>query len=189
MKNLKTLTLAMFLVGSTCTFAAGLSGGDQYSAQNIYGRLTLQCATPNGMTTVFTDCRRQILNPGEYAHFVGPQTDADHVTLRATREDGSVSKAKTAEYDGAEGKSKKTFNLWISTVLQRPLLNFGKNTVTYTLTKNGNKVEEGTFVVNVVDGGKAVCQRSGFYFSNLEDDCKFPSNYCPVYFNENNYCQ
>lgn len=188
MKNAKMMLLTL-LLGSSQVFAAGLSGGEQFSTQEIAGRLTVQCSSQSGTTSAFADCRGQILNPGEYSYFTGPVSDADHVTLRATREDGSVSKAKTEEYDGAKGKSKKSFNLWISTVFQRPLLGFGKNTVKYTMTKNGTTVEEGTFIVNVVDGGRSVCQRTGFYFSSSANDCNMPTNFCSQYFSENNYCQ
>jgi hypothetical protein len=185
---MKKLLLSLLLCSAT-TFAAGLSGGDQYSTQNIYGRLNVQCMGPQGSTTAFADCRGQILNPGEYSYFVGPKSEADSVTLVATHENGSVSKAKTEKYDGQAGKSKKSFNLWISTVLQRPLLDFGKNTVKYTLSENGRVTEQGTFVVTVVDGGRSVCQRIGYYTSASSSDCQFPSNLCSRYFSENNYCQ
>lgn len=178
------------LTMSFATLAAGLSGGDQFSAQRIEGRLQVQCTGNSpGPTYGQAYCRSEILNPGEYSFFVGPKIDADHVSLRATREDGSLSKTKTEEYDSVKGKSRKSFNLWISTVFQRPLLAFGKNTVKYTLTKDGATVETGTFIVNVVDGGRAVCQRFGFYYSSNSTDCSTPDVYCSRYFDENNYCQ
>ncbi|MDO9183425.1 MAG: hypothetical protein Q7U04_13505 [Bacteriovorax sp.] len=191
-KTVKTLALIFLsnclLIGVAC--ATGLSGGEQYSAQSIEGRLTVQCfgGSP-GPSYGTANCRSQILNPGEYSYFVGTKIDADHVSLKASREDGSFSKTKTEEYDSEKGKSKKSFNLWIATVFQRPLLGFGKNTVHYVLSKNGNTVEQGDFIVNVVDGGSAVCQRAGLYTSQTSNDCSMPQNLCPRYFSENNYCQ
>lgn len=183
------LSFAILALGAGAS-AAGLTGGDQFSTQQIEGRLSVQCTGNNpGPTSGSAYCRGEILNPGEYSFFTGPKIDADQVTLKATRENGSVSKAKTETYDGIKGKSKKSFNLWISTVFQRPLLGFGKNTVAYTLTKDGAVVEEGSFIVTVVNGGRAVCQRSGFYFSSNNADCSSPQNFCSRYFNENNYCQ
>jgi hypothetical protein len=187
-------TFLMLLLGN-CLFlslasAAGLSGGEQFSTQLIQGRLMVQCSGGMpGPSNGSAFCSAELLNPGEYSYFVGPNTEADHVTLRATREDGSVSKAKTEEYDNVKGKSKKSFNLWINTVFQRPLLGFGKNTVKYSLTKNGSVVENGSFIVTVVDGGKATCQRVGYYTSQSTNDCSMPENLCSRYFNENNYCQ
>ena len=190
--NKITTKFLMLLVGASFAlpvFATGFSGGDQFSTLNIEGRLNVQCSGPTGSSSGFATCREQLLNPGEYSYFEGSKVDADHVILQATREDGSISKTKTEEYNSVAGKSKKSFNLWISTVFQRPLLGFGKNTVKYSLTKNGKAVEEGNFIVNVVDGGRAVCQRIGFYMSSTTSDCTSPSLYCPRYFNENNYCQ
>lgn len=187
-----TVSFLMFLIGASFAlplYATGFSGGDQFSTVNIEGRLSVQCTGPTGTSSAFADCRGQLLNPGEYSYFVGPQVDADHVTLSATREDGSVSKSKTEEYDSAKGKSKKSFNLWISTVFQRPLLGFGKNIVKYSLTQNGKVIDGGTFITTVVAGGRSVCQRTGFYFSNSSSDCSMPTNFCARYFNENNYCQ
>lgn len=192
----KTFKTFLMLILGNCLFlslasANGLSGGDQFSTQLIEGRLLVQCSggTTPGSTNGSAICRAEILNPGEYSYFIGSKIDADHVTLRATREDGSVSKAKTEAYDGEKGKSKKSFNLWISTVFQRPLLGFGKNTVKYTLTKDDATVESGTFIVNVVDGGRATCQRVGYYTSQSTNDCSMPQNLCSRYFSENNYCQ
>ena len=181
------ITMASFI---TLANATGFSGGDQYHAQVISGRLNVSCiGSGPGPTFGTAYCHDEILNPGEYAYFEGPKVDADKVTLVATRENGSISKVKTSDYDSATAKSKKSFNLWISTVLQRPLLDYGKNTVTYTLSKNGNNVEQGTFMVEVVKGEKAVCQRVGFYTSSNSADCQTPDNLCARYFNENNYCQ
>jgi len=187
---MKKFLLAMLLCSAApLAMAAGLSGGDQYSTMNIYGRLNVQCSGPQGTSSGFADCRGQILNPGEHSYFLGPKSEADTVTLVATHEDGSVSKPKSSSYNGETGKSKKSFNLWISTVLQRPLLDFGKNTVKYTLSQNGRTTEQGTFIVNVVDGGRSVCQRVGYYYSSMASDCQFPTNLCSRYFSENNYCQ
>lgn len=187
---MKKFLLAMLLCSAApLAMAAGLSGGDQYSTMNIYGRLNVQCTGPQGTTSGFADCRGQILNPGEYSYFIGPKSEADSVTLVATHEDGSVTKPKKSAYNGETGKSKKSFNLWISSLLQRPLLDFGKNTVNYTLSENGRTTEQGSFVVNVVSGGKAVCQRVGYYSSSTASDCQFPTNLCSRYFADNNYCQ
>lgn len=186
---MKKILSALLLLSASASFAAGLSGGDQYTAVSIYGRLNVQCSGPQGTTSAFANCRGQILNPGEYSYFVGPISEAETVTLVATHEDGSVSKPKSSPYDGQKGKSKKSFNLWISTVLQRPLLDFGKNTVHYTLSQNGRVTEQGDFVVTVLDGATASCSRVGFYFSSVESDCQAPSTFCSRYFAENNYCQ
>lgn len=189
MKTLFSIVLVL-IINPSLSNAAGFSGGDKYTSHLIEGRLTVSCPQgPTGPSTGSTFCHANILDPGEYTYFVGPKIDADTVKLQATREDGSLSVAKSAAYDAVNGKSKKSFNLWIRTVLQKPLLGLGKNSIHFVLTKNGATVEEGAFEVTVDDGGRNVCARAGFYFSQLSADCANPQNLCGRYFSENNYCK
>jgi hypothetical protein len=187
---MKKVILSVFLV-STNIFAAGFSGGDKYVAHLIEGRLNVTCPqdSTGGPTSGAAFCRSNILDPGEYTYFIGNKVDADTVKLQATREDGSLSVVKAVSYDGAQGKSKKSVNLWIRTVLQKPLLGLGKNTIHYVLTKNNSIVEEGTFDVTADDGGRKTCARVGFYYSQMSSDCMNPQNLCGRYFAENNYCK
>lgn len=185
----KMLSIVLILITSQ-TFAAGFSGGDTFTSQNIEGRLTVSCmGTQPGPSVGVANCRMNLLNPGEYSYFLGPKVDADSVSLQATWENGKKSKVKTEKYDGNLGKSKKSFNLWISTVLQRPLLDFGKNVVSYTLTKNGTVVEQGEFDVQVGSAGTKYCARSGFYTSSNNQDCSMAQTFCDRYFRDNNYCE
>lgn len=187
---MKKLLSTVLLLISTQVFSAGFSGGDTFTSQNIEGRLTVSCmGTQPGPSIGTANCRMNLLNPGEYSYFIGSKVDADSVSLQATWENGKKSKVKSEKYDGAIGKSKKSFNLWISTLLQRPLLDFGKNVVSYTLTKNGNVVEQGEFDVQVTSAGTKYCTRSGFYTSSNTQDCATPSSYCDRYFREYNYCE
>ncbi len=182
------IVLTMFL--TTSIFAQSLSGGDQFSSVNIEGRITVSCFNPqNGSSHGTAYCASNILNPGEFSYFIGPKIDADTVSLQALWENGKSSKIKTEKYDSSTGRSKKSFNLWIQTVLQRPLLDFGKNIVKYKLTKNGIAVSEGEFIVNVLSGETKTCQRTGFYTSNDLNDCAQPRQLCDRYFRDNNYCQ
>lgn len=128
------------------------------------------------------------MNTGEYDYFVGPEgVKADAITLTATHEDGSK-RTKSESYDSAKGLSNKTFNLWISTLLQRPLLNPGKNTIAYKMTLGGKVVASGEFVADVKDGGAKFCKRRGNYWSANSSDCLNPANLCYRYLRDNNYC-
>lgn len=189
MKTLFSI-LIVLAISPSLSNAAGFSGGDKYTSHIIEGRLTVSCPhVPTGPSTGSAFCHANILDPGEYTYFVGPKIDADMVKIQATREDGSLSVVKSVAYDGANGKSKKSINLWIRTILQKPLLGLGKNSVHYILSKNGATVDEGTFEVTADDGGRNVCSRPGFYFSQLSSDCANPQNLCSRYFSENNYCK
>lgn len=187
---MKTLILASLLI-STNIFAAGFSAGDKYISHQIEGRLSVSCPQqgPTDPTSGSTICTANILDPGEYTYFIGDKVDADAVKLQATREDGSLSVVKNISYDGSQGKSKKSVNLWIRTLTQKPLLGPGKNSIHFVLTKNGKLIEEGTFDVTADDGGRNLCRRMGVYYSPSSSDCMYPQNLCGRYFSENNYCK
>ncbi len=171
------------------SISAGFSGGDIFKSTNIEGNLSVTCVgNQPGPNMGNAYCRMNFLTPGEYSFFIGPKIDADKVTLQAIWENGKKSKPKTENYDGVQGKSKKSFNLWIATLFQRPLLDFGTNTVQYTLTKNGQTVEQGEFEVKVISGSNRICTRHGHYVSTNTQDCTNASQYCDTYFRENNYC-
>lgn len=169
--------------------ATGFSGGDQYTSTDIEGRITVSCHgnTP-GPTYAVHICRSNVLNPGEYSYFKGPTGDYDSVTLQANWENGKKSIIKTEKYDGKNGISKKLFNLWIVSLTQRPLLDYGKNIVNYQLIKNKTTIESGSFNTDVVDAGTRVCQRDGHYTSSNNADCTNPSQFCDNYFRVNRYC-
>jgi hypothetical protein len=188
---MKLFFIASLFLVSSFSFAAGLSGGDIFTTTNIEGRLTVSCMgqPQTGPTYGSANCRLNLLNPGEYSYFVGSKVDADSVSLQATWENGKQSKVKTEKYDGVNGKSKKSFNLWISTLLQRPLLDYGMNVVKYTLMKNDTVVEAGTFNVEVKTGEERVCQRIGTYTSSNNQDCANAMSLCDRFFSEQNYCK
>ncbi len=168
----------------------GFDLGNNFESKAIEGDVTVQC---NGFGGQFESatfaCSEELLDPNEYAKFQGHKgADADLVILKATHEDGSV-REKNEGFDSSTGLSKDTFNLWISTLFQRPLLDMGKNEILYTLKKSGNLVLMGNFTANVKRTATRYCTRHGFYNSNDINDCRFSNNICDRYFYENNYCQ
>lgn len=170
-------------------FAAGFSTGNEFHATLIQGRLTMICpsGTPGGQQNVLFTCRATILDPAEYDYFVGPMVDGDKVTLEATREDGST-RSKTTGYDGSKGKSENRFNLWISSLTQRPLLADGANKISYKITKANATITSGEFTAKVVREPTATCRPRTLYSSSAMD-CQNQMTACGRYFELENYCQ
>lgn len=182
----------VFILLGNLAFAAesniGFSGGSEFNVIPLDGSITVQCNAGIESRVSHFDCNTEILSPYDFAYFHGPKgIDADEVVLVATREDGSTRK-KDGAYDANAGRSKKQFNLWVSTVFQRPLLNFGKNNVAYNLTKNGKAVLAGNFDVVVKAGQPRTCTRR-YYFSSSMQDCESNWSMCQRYFADENYCQ
>lgn len=188
---MKSLVLILILSAVAAQAEVGFKNGNNLTAAISVGEITIQCPTnPVGGGPSWGSflCRQDILIPAEYDYFQGPPgVNADEVTLTALHEDGSQ-RSKTVGYDSKLGHSSKRVNLWIATLLQRPLLNGGVNRVSYHLTKDGKTVDRGEFVAVVKDGGEKVCSRRGHYWSQDSMACQTGGSYCHQYFDENNYC-
>lgn len=158
--------------------------GNDFQYFGAVGNVSVQCfpsgGAPSGPTSAYYRCDGYSFSPGEEARFIGPVTDADEVTLVATHADRST-RSKSGSYDGRKGQSDDRFNLWISTVFQRPLLKMGINTVAWTLKRKGKSVAKGSFTANVKDNGDLQCPSASETSWDM-DDCMSSSRVCSNYF-------
>lgn len=166
--------------------AQTFSSGNEFTAVPIFGEVSVQCRDFVNNRTNFAvyQCEDLRLNPVEYDFFVGANVDADKVSLSCTQPKGKVVN-KSSSYKN--GKSTDRFNLWIISLLQKPLLDIGENQITYKLTKKGKLVTEGQLTVPVTVGKRQTCPR-GFISSNDPNDCTTSFNVCRQYFSQYNYC-
>jgi hypothetical protein len=182
-------------VGSILLFAnllqasvAGFSTGSKFEVEHLSGELSIYCPGSNP-TFNRINCEADVLAPTEFDYFIGPNIVG--ATIVQLNNPAMGSRVHKSSYNSTSGKSKKEFNLWIRTLLQRPLLNEGPNTVNYILMNDDKVVlEQGEFKVQVSDGASRTCP-DGQYVSNLPDDCEFSQGYthCMGYFRQYNYCK
>jgi hypothetical protein len=185
---LAALGCAMFFSQPSHAVTTGLEVGNEPKAVVLRGDLTVYCRdNQRGTEIARHNCRRLTLDPSEFSRFVTDPIDADYVALKAVHEDGS-SRSKEGGFDGATGKSSSRFNLWISTLLQRPLLDMGKNEVTYVLKRGGTVVKRGSFTVNVTRGQDLRCRYDSIDSYDI-NDCRNSANVCDRYFRQNNWCE
>lgn len=189
MKN-TVLMMVLLLASWSQATEVGFKNGNERTSISIQGDIMVTCDDPaQGTQFRRFHCERDILLPSEFAYFHGPEgVRADEVTLTATREDQSV-KSKTLSYDTQEMQSSKQFNLWISSLLQRPLLKMGGNQMAYVMKYKGKVTSSGNFEAVVKDGGTRVCRNRGSYWSNVGFDCMGGgSKFCDQFFYERKYC-
>jgi hypothetical protein len=188
MKTFSLFTLTLSLIFSLTTFAGetGLSIGNELESISLRGRMLLKCPGDS----VFVTCYGNVLSPSSASHFqYSEEIDADKVILKATQENGRV-RTKKSRYDAQKMRSKKRFNLWIGSLLQRPLLDMGENRVDFKLLKNDTVVKEGTFYANISANREGRTCRSAIVYSNNRTDCNGSGrNYCGHYFRQENYCR
>lgn len=189
MKNKILAVLALTFYPALAQAQVGFQNGNELLSSYIEGEISLSC-NENGMSDYANfRCSAEILDPSEFDYFRGPAgVNADKVFLKATRADGSI-REKNGSYDSEAGRSSSRFNLWISTVLQRPLLKLGANQVEYRMEKDGQTVDAGNFLVQVNRGEDRSCRYRRHYFSSNMNDCRTGGTYCDRYFSEENYCQ
>ncbi len=172
-------------------FGAGLKIGNDLTSNPLSGSIRVTCSDRGQHDVRYANCRANYLDPSEFSKFVldeGEKVDADKVTLYYKDHKGKR-KSKSSRFDANKGESKSEFNLWIHTLLQRPLLNYyGENEIEYKLEKDGNKVAQGSFIVNVEKVEEKHCPTASYYSNNM-NDCSNPSLICGQYFREFNYCQ
>jgi hypothetical protein len=183
----KTIVLSFLLIFPVSNLQAseniGFSSGDTFTAHEYDGSFTLFC--PGQSITV--NCQAYGLSPQEFDHLVFPASiNADEVKLTRTNVRGDQ-RSKTSNIRSGQNRSKKSFNLWIRTLFQRPLLSMGRNTLAYEFSLNNNVTEEGEFQVIVNNGGLKTCRHG--VLNGTARDCEAPTTLCDTYFRNQNYCQ
>lgn len=174
---------------SAASVNTGFEIGNELTAVYVEGSVTVFCWEPGrGQETGRFRCSAEILNPYEFSRFQTESgIDADRVILTARHEDGS-SRTKDGKFNPSTGKSHSEFNLWVHTVLQRPLLEMGINKVTYVLNKANREVKAGEFTAVVERGPDRHCPHAQMN-SNRLSDCRTSGDACREYFRRFNYCQ
>lgn len=169
----------------------GFARGNELTATPIQGQVQVTCSGFNGSGSAVYTCRDVVMDPQAYDYFVGPRDpQADKVELVATHEDNSM-RIKISNYDGVRGRSRDAFNLWISTLFQKPLLEFGKNLIQYQLYAGEKKREfagSNQFVVNVKRGSARSCPPAHYNSADV-NDCNSQYSICQRYFEEYHNCQ
>ena len=176
------IKLLVFIIVTALAFeshaAAGFKDGDSFSVQPVRSSITLYCYNGDGRGTTsrFYNCNNEYISPVAYSRFVNDSgVSAKKVRLQVTRANCSV-KTKTKKWSNKKEQS-RSFNLWIGSLLQRPLLDIGANQISYEmLAKSGEVVESGEFNVNVERKPAVVCAHRTFNAYN--NDCSFPDAFC-----------
>lgn len=177
------------LLFSVSIFAApGFSKGDRFQVVTLRGNLNVRCNVGAEIRQSNFQCESQVLAPASYDFFVGSAIPAaDKIILIAERSDKSI-REKEEVYNGARGQSQRMINLWVSSVFERPLLNYGMNTVTYKIMKGPATYEQGVFKVQVDAGAGRSCPTYSMT-STSAGDCETSYSVCDRYFRAFNYCQ
>lgn len=177
-----------FLASSVPSVAADFNGHREFTHVDLVGDVDVTCLGGGQIGRRSFQCSGYMLNPQMFSRFHHEfDGQADRVTL-STQHRNNKTVRKSSDWDQSKQRSKDAFNLWVSTVFQRPLLQMGLNTISYDLTRSGRSVESGTFMVRVNDGGTRQCRyrRITTTDSTL---CENGNIACGDYFELENNCE
>ncbi len=167
--------------------SVGFQSGSQFWGYAIYGEVILKCTNSEVEEVVDLKCEDSTLRPNSQDFFVGPKgIQATEVELKVVQEDQTV-RVRKLSYNSATNKSTSKFNLWMNSLLQKPLLAYGSNQVEYKLIRNNTSVNSGRFFVDVKYGGALICP-SEIIITNSIEDCRQPYSVCQRYFADKNFC-
>lgn len=165
----------------------GFEKGNSLTVTPVQGQVRVVCNGFNGNGAAVYTCRDVLMKPGAYDYFVGIRdARATKVELKAIHQDGS-DRSKTLAYQGSRGRSDEAFNLWISTLFQKPLLEVGANTIKFRLMGNSGVYAEGEFQAVVTKSTMRECPAASYHSSDI-NDCNSQYSICQRYFNEHNSC-
>ena len=190
---LKVVSIILLLSAVAKADYVGFSSGSTFQATPIEGNVIMTCDGFNGSSQANYTCRDVVLEPLNSDVFLGPQdARATQVELKADREDGS-SRLKMLNYDGRNGKSTGAFNLWISSLFQRPLLAVGVNHIHFSIYSNGTGSDlqeygSGDFVVTVNRGTSRTCPTTQYHSTDVTD-CNSQYSICQRYFEQYSNCR
>jgi hypothetical protein len=183
---MKLLAIIIMVLSTQYTYALniGFGHGSTIKTDEVEGYVSVHCRGGDNNSWNNYSCYSNDLVGGDYGKVVvnNGTIDADWVKLQ--REGSKY--VKGSKFNALTGETRKNFNLWIRTLLQRPLLEKGENKIIYTFTKNKKIVKTGSFIVTVIEGEFRQCRNgSSTYYGNC------PSSYsaCDDYFQRHNYCQ
>lgn len=188
MKLILLVALMFFSVQSYANGIVGFKNGNDLEITNLYGTVTFHCQKGMSNYTQHHSCNGYITNPGTHDYLVSnAHIDADKVKLTAVREDGSTQN-KSVGFDSEKSESKSRINLTIRTLLQRPLLKEGNNTINYSFEKKKKTVLKGSFNATVTTVADRQCRHRTVFTQN-SSYCDSYASGCDYYYYLENNCQ
>jgi hypothetical protein len=138
---LSTIAAILFSAISFSAWAsssASFDGHTQFESIELDGHVFVRCSDRGQHDSRWVRCRGNLLNPtGAFAHFqVNSGIRTDRVQLKSIWENGKQV-AKRPRWEASKNRTQRSVNLWIDTIFQTPLLDYGNNWVEYELVENG----------------------------------------------------
>lgn len=181
------LGIGLFTLCIQSSGAASFGGIERFNAVNLGGELEVICKDYSRRMTARHQCEQVVLEPGERAHFFGVVGNIDQVIFRSSSLKSGDALARHS-YIGEIGRTRGPVNLWVSSIIEQPLLSLGNNEILVEYGTYDRPVLRETVVVHVGDGGSRLCQPEQVVTSNFHH-CRSPLSICHEYFERRDNCR
>jgi hypothetical protein len=183
---MKTLIMLGALLLSSLGLAKDIqfNDQDQLNVITMEGYVNVRCNNGQYPSSQFFQCYSSNIEGGNYQKLqILTKEDVDWVYLK----NSTTGITKNSRLNSESTETNNAFNLWIRSLTQRALLDYGVNEIEYRLTKNRQDVLSGTYRVNVIKSEQRVCPQGFLYYGGRQ--CPDRYSICRDYFYRYNYCK
>ena len=161
--------------------AQTFQSGNTFTATIQYGQVTIMCPPVPSFKPLNVFCQRTKLEPTVDDIFLGPNVDADTVTLSSDQGVAGGYVKQAIPY--SNGQSAQPFNLWTTALFQTPLLGIGTNHIQYSMSKGTVIGLRGSWVVQVSQNPTQNCKPATIS-GETKEICNDPYTSCETYFTQ-----
>lgn len=157
---------------------------DKLNVITMQGVVNVRCNDGQYPHSFIVQCYSSDLENGNYQKLqVLSEEDVDRVYLHNKK----TGISKNSIINSTTHQTTREINLWIRTLTQRALVDYGVNEIEYRLTKKGQDVVSGIYQVSVEVSERRQCP-NGFLYYNYQR-CPDQYSICRDYFYKYRYCK
>ena len=181
---MRGIFIALLSWGFAYAYTVSLDRQGVMTEDFLRGSVRVQCNQNGRIYYQNYLCDSSLLRGGNFGYLVvtNGSLDADFVQMSSFANNTT----KSSRFNALTGRSFSQFNLWMSSVFQRPLLHRGLNTIAYTFFKNNAIVAQGSFNVNIYRGNDLNCGFGNLFYNTI---CPNLFQACDDFFRRRNYCR
>lgn len=156
---------------------------DKLNVITMEGLVSIRCQSGQYPASKIYQCLSSNIEGGNFQRLeILSNTSADRVYLK-NQKTGIQKNSKIFK----NTMKTKEINLWIETVTQRALLDYGVNKIEYDLRENNQSVVKGTYSITVEKSEQRRCPNGFLYYNNRQ--CPDRYSACRDYFYKYRYCK
>lgn len=180
---MKFLILALTLSTNVLAKDIQFNEKDHLNVITMEGMVSVRCQSGQYPASRIYQCYSSNIEDGNYQRLqILSDFDADHIYLKNSKSGIQ----KNSRINQSTQKTRE-INLWIESLTQRPLLDYGQNILEYNLTKKNQSLIKGSYTITVEKSEQRRCPNGFLYYNSRQCPDRFMA--CRDYFYQYRYCK